>query len=363
MRSTIPKIVVAMGALVLTAAGCAVDGAPASGPADRGTVGITLPTTARPRWIKDGGSMKKQLELLGYKADLRYAEDDAATQADQVEEMVDNGVKALVIGAIDGPVLKDVLERAAADDIPVISYDRLLRGTPNVDYYATFDNFRVGVLQGRAIADGLELATAKGPFNIELFGGSPTDNNATFFFNGAMSVLQPHISSGKLVVRSGKHKFADITTVGYETKLAQTRMAGLLAKHYRSASVHAVLSPLDRMSLGIVAALKEAGYGTAAKPMPVVTGQDVEVDSVKLIAAGEQSQTVFKDTRELAKVAVRMTDMLLRGETPEVNDTEQYHNGAKTMSTFLLQPVDVDESNYRRILVDSGYYTAEQLGG
>ncbi|MBG0815071.1 sugar-binding protein [Planomonospora sp. ID82291] len=353
-----------MGALMLSAAGCAVDGAAVAEPAAQGTIGITLPTTARPRWVKDGDNMKKQFELLGYTTDLKYAEDDAAAQADQVEEMVDNGVEALIIAAIDGPLMKDALEKAAADDIPVISYDRLIRGTPNVDYYATFDNFRVGVLQGKAIVDRLKLATAKGPFNLELFAGSPTDNNATFFFNGAMSVLRPHISSGKLVLRSGKHEFADVSTVGYERKLAQTRMAGLLTKHYGSAPLHAVLSPLDRMSLGITDALKAGGYGTAAKPLPVITGQDVEVDSVKLIAGGGgQVQTVFKDTRELAKVAVRMTDMLLRGETPPVNDTEQYHNGVKVMSTFLLQPVEVDKSNYQRILVDGGYYTAEQLSG
>ncbi|GAT66689.1 sugar ABC transporter substrate-binding protein [Planomonospora sphaerica] len=178
-----------------------------------------------------------------------------------------------------------------------------------------------------------------------------------------MSVLRPHISSGKLVVRSGQRGFADVATLRWDGEAARARMTAILPKSYASARLDAVLSPYDGISRGIIAALKADGYGTAAKPMPVVTGQDAEVESVRLIAAGEQSQTVYKDTRELAKVAVRMTDMLLRGETPEVNDTEQYHNGVKTVSAFLLQPVDVDESNYRSVLVEGGYYTAEQLSG
>ncbi|MBG0816086.1 multiple monosaccharide ABC transporter substrate-binding protein [Planomonospora sp. ID82291] len=357
--------IVALGtALVLMTAGCSADpGAEAAGPAGPGTIGLAMPTETSARWVSDGGNMKKQFELLGYTTDLKYADDDIATQVSQIGEMVDGDVKALVVGAIDGSALTSVLEKAAAADIPVISYDRLIRDTPNIDYYATFDNFKVGVLQGKAIVDRLKPATAKGPFTIELFAGSPDDNNATFFFNGAMSVLRPHISSGKLVVRSGQHEFADIATLRWDGEVAKARMASILSKSYASARLDAVLSPYDGISRGILAALQAGGYGTAAKPLPVITGQDAEADSVKLIAAGRQSQTVYKDTRELAKVAVRMTDMLLRGETPPVNDTEQYHNGVKAVSTFLLQPVDVDKSNYRRILVDGGYYTAEQLSG
>jgi putative multiple sugar transport system substrate-binding protein len=231
-----------------------------------------------------------------------------------------------------------------------------------VDFYATFDNFKVGVLQASYIEEKLGLKAGKGPFNIELFAGSPDDNNATFFFNGAMSVLQPYLDSGKLVVKSGQTKFAQVATLRWDGGLAQSRMDNLVSKAYTNANVDAVLSPYDGLSRGIISALKSAGYGTPAKPLPVVTGQDAELASVKSIIAGEQTQTVYKDTRELAKAAVQMTNAVLSGGTPEVNDTKQYDNGVKVVPSFLLDPVNVDKSNYEQVLVQGGYYTAAQLG-
>lgn len=267
----------------------------------------------------------------------------------------------LVIAPIDGSSLTDILQRAADAKIPVVSYDRLIRGSANVDYYATFDNFKVGVLQAQYIVDKLGVAQGKGPFNIELFAGSPDDNNATFFFKGAMSVLQPYLDSGKLVVRSGQTSFDQVATLRWDGGLAQSRMDNLLSRSYTSGRVDAVLSPYDGMSLGIISALKSAGYGTPANPLPIVTGQDAELASVKSIIAGEQTQTVFKDTRELAKAAVQMADSLLTGGKPEVNDTTTYDNGVKVVPSYLLQPVSVDKSNYQKVLVDSGYYTSAQL--
>jgi putative multiple sugar transport system substrate-binding protein len=316
-----------------------------------------MPTKKSERWIADGDNLARQFTLLGYRPDVQYADDDVKAQVSQLEAMVARGDKALVIAAIDGTALKDVLGRAAAAKIPVIAYDRLIRDSADLSYYATFDNFKVGVLQGTAVLDGLK---GKGPFNIELFAGSADDNNATFFFNGAMSVLRPQIDSGRLVVRSGETSFAKAATLRWDGAVAKQRMARLLAADYRSARVDAVLSPYDGLSRGILEALGAAGYG-GAKKLPVITGQDAELDSVKLIAAGKQTETVYKDTRELAKVAVQMTNSLLTGGRPEVNDTEQYDNGVKVIPTFLLQPVNVDKSNYRRVLVDSGYYTAAEI--
>ena len=189
--------------LALAFAGAATIAAgPTASAQDKPTVGIAMPTKSSARWIDDGNNMVKVLKERGYNTDLQYAEDDIPNQLSQVENMVTKGAKALVIAAIDGTTLSDVLKQAKAKGIIVIAYDRLIRGTPNVDYYATFDNFQVGVLQAQSIEQGLGLKEGKGPFNIELFGGSPDDNNAFFFYNGAMSVLKPYIDSGKLVVAS-----------------------------------------------------------------------------------------------------------------------------------------------------------------
>jgi len=365
MRKSFARIVGAIAvAAALTSAGCgrSTSPAPESGGGERtGTVGISMPTKSSERWVSDGNNMAEQFQKLGYQTDLQYGDDVVQNQVSQIENMITKGVKALVIAPIDSSSLTDILQRAADAKIPVVSYDRLIRGTQNVDYYATFDNFKVGVLQANYIVDKLGVANGKGPFNIELFAGSPDDNNATFFFNGAMSVLKPYLDSGKLVVKSGQTSFDQVATLRWDGGLAQSRMDNLLSKAYTSGRVDAVLSPYDGMSLGIISALKSAGYGTPANPLPIVTGQDAELASVKSIIAGEQTQTVFKDTRELAKAAVQMADSLLTGGKPEVNDTTTYDNGVKVVPAYLLNPVSVDKSNYEQILVGSGYYTAAQL--
>lgn len=355
------RLALALVGLMVLVAGCADSAADSITAPDRGVIGLAMPTKESARWIADGENMTQQFKLLGYRPDLQYAGDDVQTQIGQIDAMVKRGDKALVIGAIDGSALKDVLAKAAAAGIPVISYDRLIRDTQNIDYYATFDNYRVGVLQATYLVDALGLKRGRGPFNVELFAGSADDNNATFFFNGAMSVLRPYLARGRLVVRSGQTSFAAVATKRWDGAVAKARMTRILASSYGSARLDAVLSPYDGISRGILEAVKAAGY--SGSRLPVLTGQDAELDSVKLIAAGQQGQTVYKDTRELAKVAVQMTNSLLTGGTPEVNDTKQYNNGVKNVPTFLLQPVNVDKSNYQRVLVEGGYYTADQLAG
>ncbi|MBB4232228.1 multiple monosaccharide ABC transporter substrate-binding protein [Rhizobium mongolense] len=328
---------------------------------DKGTVGIAMPTKSSARWIDDGNNIVKQLEAAGYGTDLQYADDDIPNQLSQIENMVTKGVKVLVIAAIDGTTLSDVLQKAHDAGIKVIAYDRLIRDSANVDYYATFDNFQVGVLQATSIVDALGLKDGKGPFNIELFGGSPDDNNAFFFYDGAMSVLQPYIDSGKLVVKSGQTGMDKVGTLRWDAATAQARMDNLLSANYTDAKVDAVLSPYDGLSIGIISSLKGVGYGTPDQPLPVVSGQDAEVPSVKSIIAGEQHSTVFKDTRELAKVTVAMVDAVMSGKEPEVNDTKTYDNGVKVVPSYLLKPVAVDKTNYEKVLVEGGYYTADQL--
>ncbi|AUG81859.1 sugar ABC transporter substrate-binding protein [Kitasatospora sp. MMS16-BH015] len=364
MRKLVAPLAAAALSLTLAACGQGANGVGGDAPkADTkgGLVGISMPTKSSERWINDGDNMVKQFQAKGYKTDLQYGDNVVENQVSQLENMITKGARLLVVAAIDGSSLTDVLQKAADAHIPVISYDRLIRGTKNVDYYATFDNFKVGVLQGDYIAQKLDLKDGKGPFNVELFAGSPDDNNATFFFNGAMSVLKPYLDSKKLVVQSGQTGFNQVATLRWDGGLAQSRMDNLLSKSYTSARVDAVLSPYDGISIGILSSLKSVGYGGSGKPLPIVTGQDGELASVKSIIAGEQTQTVYKDTRELAKVAVQMGDALLTGGKPETNDTTQYNNGAKTVPAYLLQPVSVDKDNYQKVLVDGGQYTADQL--
>jgi putative multiple sugar transport system substrate-binding protein len=335
--------------------------APHAFAADKAKIGISMPTKSSARWIADGNNIVKTLRDKGYKTDLQYAEDDIPNQVAQIENMITTGDKVLVIAAIDGTTLSDALQKAASAGIKVIAYDRLIRGSPNVDYYATFDNFGVGVLQAQSIEKELGLKEGKGPFNIELFGGSPDDNNAFFFYDGAMSILQPYIDSKKLVVRSGQTGMKTVGTLRWDGAVAQARMDNLLSSHYTDKHVDAVLSPYDGLSIGIISSLKGVGYGTADLPMPVVTGQDCEVQSIKSIIAHEQRSSIFKDTRELAKVAASMVDALLSGSQPEINDTKTYNNGVKIVPSYLLKPVLVDLSNYKQVVIDSGYYTANQL--
>ena len=328
---------------------------------DQKLVGISMPTQSSQRWIQDGNYMKQELESRGYKVDLQYAEDNIDAQVAQIENMIVKGASALVIAAIDGASLTNVLETAHENNVKIISYDRLIINTPYVSYYATFDNFGVGVLQGGYIVDALDLASGAGPFNIELFAGSPDDTNAGYFFNGSMSVLQPYLDNGQLVVQSGQTSFDKVATLRWDGAAAQQRMDNILTAYYTDKTVDAVLSPYDGISIGILSALKSVGYGSG-KPLPVVTGQDAEIPSVKSILAGEQSSTVFKDTRVLAKRAADMVDAVLQGVEPEINDTTTYDNGTGIIPSYLETPVSVDINNWEEILIDSGYYTKADLG-
>ena len=339
----------------------AADAPAADAPAEVKTVGISMPTKTSTRWISDGESMVKVFEDLGYATDLQFADDDIPNQLAQIENMITKGADVLVIASIDGTTLSDVLQQAHDAGILVIAYDRLISKTENVDYYATFDNFGVGVIMGSQIEEGLDLKNAAGPFNIELFVGSPDDTNAFYFYDGAMSVLQPYIDSGKLVVQSGQMGMDKVGTLRWDGIVAQARMENLLSAHYTDKTVDAVLSPYDGLSIGILSALKSVGYGTGDLKMPVVTGQDAEVASVKSIIAGEQSYTVFKDTRELAKQTAAMVDAALKGEEVPVNDTSTYDNGVKIVPSYLLIPFSVDINNYEEVLIGSGYITADQL--
>jgi putative multiple sugar transport system substrate-binding protein len=355
-----PNLKTTLFALALASLAAATSGSGALAQS-KPTVGIAMPTKSSARWIDDGNNIVKVLKERGYGTDLQYAEDDIPNQLSQVENMVTKGAKVLVIAAIDGTTLSDVLKQAKANGITVIAYDRLIRGTPNVDYYATFDNFQVGVLQAQSIEQGLGLKDGKGPFNIELFGGSPDDNNAYFFYDGAMSVLKPYIDRGKLVIASGQIGMDKVATLRWDGATAQSRMDNLLSAFYGKKRVDAVLSPYDGISIGIISSLKGVGYGSPDQPMPIISGQDAEVPSIKAMLRGEQYSTIFKDTRDLARVTVDMVDAVLSGKLVPVNDTKTYNNGVKILPSYLLKPMVVYKSNWEKALIDSGYYKKSQF--
>ncbi|MFJ9858975.1 multiple monosaccharide ABC transporter substrate-binding protein [Streptomyces albogriseolus] len=352
-------------ALALTACGQNSEGGSEEGKggSEGATIGIAMPTKSSERWIADGDNVVKNLKEKGYKTKLVFGEDDPDQQVSQIENMITQGVDALIVAAIDNKSLNNVMQQAKDAGIPVISYDRLILGTENVDYYASFDNEKVGELQGGYIVEklGLKDGSKKGPFNIELFAGSNDDNNTRYFFQGAMNVLKPYLDKKQLVVKSGQTDLNQVTTLRWDGGTAQKRMDDILTSAYRSDRVDAVLSPYDGISIGILSALKSDGYGGKDKPLPVVTGQDAEVASVKSIISGQQSMTVFKDLRELAKVATDMVDALLNDKKPETNDTKTYDNGAKVVPAYLLEPVAVDKENYQKALVDSGYIKQSDL--
>jgi putative multiple sugar transport system substrate-binding protein len=366
--------------MALTLAACGGEGAGGSGGAGGGgaeaedlTIGVSMPTQTSERWIADGNNVKEQLEGEGYTVDLQYANDDIPTQSQQIDQMITEGADILVIAAIDGTALSGQLENAASNNIPVVSYDRLIRDSENVNFYVTFDNFQVGVAQGNALLRGLGLqnedgspGTATGPFNVELFAGSLDDNNAFFFWDGAMSVLQPLIDDGTLVVKSGQTSIEQAAILRWQQETAQRRMEDLLTSAYNDGSrVDGVLSPYDGLSRGIITALQNAGYGPTLdaqpQPMAVVTGQDAEIASVKLINDGVQSSTIFKDTRLLAEQAVAAASAFAQGNKPEANDTETYDNGVKVVPSYLLPVETVFADDIQSVLVDSGYWTADEV--
>ncbi len=327
-------------------------------------IGVAMPTKELQRWNQDGANMKAQLEKAGYKVDLQYANNDIATQTSQIENMISKGNKILVVAAIDGSALKGVLDQGKRKGVKVIAYDRLIMNSNAVSYYARFDNYKVGKIQGDFLVDKLNLKnrTKSNPAYIELFTGSPDDNNINFFFGGAMDVLKPYLDSGVLVVPSGQTSKAQCATLNWSTEEAQKRMENLVSSQGygpRGKKLDAVYSSNDSCAMGITNALVSAGY-TAAN-FPIITGQDCDKPSVKNMIAGTQAMSIFKDTRTLAEKVVGMVDAIMQGKEPEINDKKTYDNGTGIIPSYLCDPVFATVDNYKSLLLDSGYYKAEDL--
>ncbi|MCR5421709.1 MAG: sugar-binding protein [Lachnospiraceae bacterium] len=322
-----------------------------------GLVGVAMPTKDLQRWNQDGSNMEAELKAAGYEVDLQFASNDVSTQVSQIENMINGGCQCLVVAAIDSESLGDVLAKAKEANIPVISYDRLIMNTDAITYYATFDNYKVGTVQGEYVRDTLDLDNADGPFNIEFTAGDPGDNNAGFFFNGAYDVLKQYIDDGKLVVKSGQKTFEEVATAAWATETAQSRAENILSSFYTSENLDVWLCSNDSTALGVENALAANYTGE----YPIVTGQDCDVANVKNMLAGKQAMSVFKDTRTLASKTVEMVDAVMKGTEAPINDTETYDNGTGVIPSFLCDPVFADANNYKEILIDSGYYAESDL--
>ena len=321
-------------------------------------VGVSMPTKDLQRWNQDGSNMESELKAAGYEVDLQFASNDVQTQVSQIENMIASGANVLVIAAIEGSSLGEALDMAKEAGIPVIAYDRLLMNSDAVSYYATFDNYMVGTKQGEYVVKTLDLDNAEGPFNIEFTAGDPGDNNAGYFFNGAFDVLKPYIESGKLNVVSGQKTFDEAATPTWATETAQSRAENILSSYYADGTnVDVWLCSNDSTALGVENALAANYNGT----YPIITGQDCDIENVKNMIAGKQSMSIFKDTRTLASQVVKMVGQILSGSEVDVNDTTTYDNGTGVIPSYLCEPVFADVNNYKELLIDSGYYTEDQL--
>ncbi|HRW19273.1 MAG TPA: sugar ABC transporter substrate-binding protein [Dermatophilaceae bacterium] len=372
MTRRISQVVAGLGALALlsTSAACSSTrdaGTSSTGGTGGGSslIGIAMPTKSLERWNKDGAYLDELLKKAGYQTTLQYADNKVDQQITQIQNMINQNPKVLVIASIDGTALAPVLQTAKTKGIKVIAYDRLINKTENVDYYATFDNYKVGQLQGEFIKS--KLAGLPKPVNLEPFAGSPDDNNAKFFFSGAWDVLSPLVKSGDIVVPSGKapatnDEWTKIGIQGWGSDTAQSEMQNRLNSFYTGGKkVNIVLSPNDSLALGIAQALEGAGYKPGPE-YPIVTGQDADKANVLNIIAGKQSMTVWKDTRTLGDQVAKMVDQIVKGSKVDVNDEKTYNNGTKVVPTYLLPPVVVTKDDIKSKLIDSGFYKASDLG-
>ncbi|MGA7206518.1 MAG: sugar-binding protein [Specibacter sp.] len=334
----------AVSSLALTGCGRAETPAASSGAAAgfdaNSLIGVALPQKTSENWVLAESLFNDGLKTAGFKGDVQFANGGVSEQQNQISAMVTKGAKVIIVGALDGAQLGTQLKQAKDAGATVIAYDRLLLNTANVDYYVAYDNFKVGELQGQALLDGMKAKKPTGPYNIELFAGSPDDANAKVFFDGAMKVLQPKIDDGTLKVVSGQKTFEQAVTQGWKAENAQKRMDSLLVGSYNTAALDGVLSPNDTLARAIITSVKAAG-----KPVPTVTGQDSEVESVKSIMAGEQYSTINKDTTALVAHAIEMVKGLQKGTKPEINDPTSYNNGTKVVPAFLLVPKIVTKAN------------------
>ncbi len=350
------KRLISLTLIALLAVGLISGCAPAGG--GKKVVGLAMPTKEQPIWTAQGERLKVAFEEAGYEVILEYAEDDTPRQITQIENMILKKANYLIIAAVDGYALTDVCKKAKDAGATVIASDRLLMNTEAVDYYMTFDLIRMGEIQGEYIESALGLKEGKGPCTLEIFSGSPDDPNSFLFYEGAMNILKPYIDSGMLVVKSGQLDIAVNGTLKWDTATAQARMDNILSAYYSDEPVDAVLCAADCLTMGVISSLNSMGYGTADLPFPVTTGQDCELTAIKYIKEGKQSMSVFLDAVLLTEKMTQLVADLEAGKT--ITPDDSYNNDLKEVPAVLYDPVLVDINN-TDILIDRGFYTAEEL--
>lgn len=338
--------------------------APAASESGKKTIGIAMPAKSLERWNRDGEYLKKMFEEQGYNVELRFSDNKADQQVNDIQTLLAGDLDVLIIAAIDGGTLATTLEDAKTKNVPVIAYDRLIMNTDAVSCYVSFDNFKVGSLQAQFIVDTLKPDSSTEPFNIELSSGDPADNNAVFFYNGSMEVLRPYLDSGKFKIPSGKVSFEQTATPGWSTDLALENMQNVLASYYSDGTrLDAVLSAYDGLSLGVEQAILSDYTGGN---MPVITGQDADIAGVRAIVDGEQTMTIYKNVNNEAKVSVEVTNTILNGgelndalaktfSAECVFDTASYDNGVMKVPSYLLTPEIITVNDLDKLVATGTY--------
>lgn len=338
-------------------------------------IGLAIPETHVQRWLKDGASLKEYAESRGYRAEISYAGADQNVQNEQIRNFLKEGARLIIIASINEGVISAVADAAKAK-VPVIAYDRIISNSADYDYYITFNNYEVGLFQGRSIEHGLDLknSVASNPKNIVLFAGSPTDGNAFFFYDGAMDILNPYIEKGVLNVVGAYPKtskdndnFRAIAIENWQGSLAKARMKNILSAEGKNVVIDAILAPNDTLSRAIIdACLEDPKY--SGNKFPLITGQDAEADSILAIKNNRQYMTVFKDTTKLAEAAIILADYILTGNAvPSIpgatlasGDLASMGNtGKKVVKAFLLEPIFINKDNWN-IPVQAGFFTPEE---
>ena len=329
----------------------------------RPVIGITLPTQELARCQKDQEYMTEYLNELGYDVDVQFAKGDAATQVNEIENMITNGVAGVIISPWDGGALTTAVQQCHDAGIPVIAYDANVLDTEYIDYFVTDDLVGIGRQQGQFIIDALDCDNSEETHTIELFGGDYGDASAKMFWSGAMEVLDPYIDNGKLEVVSGQREYEICAVAEWSATKSQERMDTLLSTYYVDKRIDAVLTQNDDLAAGAISALKSVGYGTDDQPMPVITGMDCTISALKSINAGDQSMTIYKDIRQLARHASDIMDSLVKGEEPDLSDVEltTYDNGVKEVTATKVPSLVLTKENMDELVFDFGYYTREEV--
>jgi len=322
-------------------------------------VGIFLPTKEQPIWPAFGESLEKGFKDAGFEVITEFAEDVVERQISQIENAITKGAKYIIVSGVDSYALSDVCKKAKEAGATVIACDRLIMNSKDVDYYVTFDMIRLGEIQGESIVEALDLKSGKGPFNLEIFSGSPDDNNCVPFYTGLMNVIKPYIDNGQLVVKSGQVDLSVTATLKWDSALAQARMDNILGAYYTDDKIDAVYCMADCLALGVISSLSSFGYGKGDLPFPVITGQDCEPTAIKSIIDGKQTMTVFLDPKQLTDRMLTVVNKMEKGE--EITPDTTYNNGVFDVPTILYDPIKIDKDNYT-VLIDYGFYTKEDLG-